>query len=118
MALYISLLLTATRFDNHLGVFLQDNIVVKGVVQDGYSGQLDGRTAGVGRDLVLVRDAAHDFHQRLHDRVVRGVQLGVEGEAAAPLAVVGVVALGGDDPVLPAQVAEGDVEVLHLAGGV
>lgn len=39
-------------------------------------------------------------HQRLHDGMVGGVHVGVQGEGALPLAVVGSVALGRDDPVL------------------
>ena len=40
--------------------------------------------------------------QGLDNRVVGGVHVGVEGEGALTVAVVGGVAVGGDDPVLPA----------------
>lgn len=39
-------------------------------------------------------------HQCLHNGVVGGVHVGVQREGTLPLAVVGGVALGRDDPVL------------------
>lgn len=89
-----------------------------GVVEDGDGGQIDGGTAGVWGPLTFIRDAIHELHQGLDEGVVGGVHLGVQGEDAVALAVVGVVALRSDDPVLPAEVLEGHVQVLQSAPGV
>ena len=48
--------------------------------------------------------------QGLDNRVVGGVHVGVEGEGALAVAVVGGVAVRGDDPVLPAQVPEAHIQ--------
>lgn len=39
-------------------------------------------------------------HQRLHNGVISGVHVGIQGEGTFPLTVVGCVAFGCDDPVL------------------
>lgn len=41
-----------------------------------------------------------DAYQRLHDGVIGGVHVGVEGEGTFSVAVVGCVALWRNDPVL------------------
>ena len=46
----------------------------------------------------LVR--VHRVHERLHDGVVGGVHVDVEGEVALAVAVERLVVVGGDDPVL------------------
>ena len=53
--------------------------------------------------------------QGLHNRVVGGVHVRVKGKGALAVAVVGGVAVWGDDPVLPAQVSEAHVKSPLLA---
>ena len=48
--------------------------------------------------------------QGLDYGVVGGVHVGVEGEGALPVAIVGGVAVRSDDPVLPTEVAEADIQ--------
>lgn len=54
------------------------------------------RAAGELRGACKVRDT----YQRLHDGVIGGVHVGVEGEGALSVAVVSCVTLRRDDPVL------------------
>lgn len=42
----------------------------------------------------------HRVHERLHDSVVCGVHVDVEGEVALAVAVKRLVVVGRDDPVL------------------
>lgn len=46
------------------------------------------------------RRHAGPTHQRLHDGVVGGIHVGVQGEGTLPLTVVSGIAFGSDDPVL------------------
>lgn len=48
--------------------------------------------------------------QGLDDGVVGGVHVGVEGKVALAVAIEGLVVVGGDDPVLPAEISEADPE--------
>lgn len=88
----------------------QHHVVVVVVIEDGDRGQPDGDAAGLGRPLGVQR-----VHHGLEDGVVGAVELGRQGEGALTEAVVGQVALRGDDPVLPADVAEADVKPPGLA---
>ena len=42
--------------------------------------------------------------------MIGGVHVGVQGEGALPVAIVGGVAVRSDDPVLPTEVAEADIQ--------
>ena len=48
--------------------------------------------------------------ESLDNGVVGGVHVSVEGEGALPVTVVSGVSVRGDDPVLPAEVFEADIE--------
>lgn len=57
----------------------------------------------------------HQVHQRLHNGVVGGIHVGIKGEGALSIAVVGRVAVRSDDPVLPAQLSEADIQLVSSA---
>lgn len=67
-------------------------------------GQLTGAQGRIwrprSRQLTSPQTAPGLTHQRLHDGMVGGVHVRVEWEGALPLAVVGGIAFGRDDPVL------------------
>ena len=84
-------------FENHVGAFIK--------VQNRYATELGGGAARLGHV-----EGGHEVDEGLDDGVVGGVHVGVEGEGALAVAVVGGVAVRGDDPVLPAQVAEADIQ--------
>lgn len=86
-----------------------------GVIQDRDGSQIDGGTASIRRALAVIGKAIHELHKGLDKGVVGGVHLGMQGKDAVAFTVVSIVALRSDDPVLPAKVAEGDVEVLQFA---
>src|SRR5688572_31155112 len=86
--------MTPACADDHVSVLLEDDVGVIVEVEDGQSGELRRRTAGLryGRGI-------HHVGHGLDDRVVRGVMGVQEGDAVA-IAVVGGVALRSYDPVL------------------
>lgn len=88
----------------------QHHVVVVVVVEHGDGRQADGDAAGL-RCPVRVQGV----DQGLQDGVVGAVEAFAEGEGTLAVAVVGHVALRGDDPVLPAHVFEVDVEASGLA---
>lgn len=100
----------AALIHHHVLIVPQHHVVAVIVVEDGDGGEPDGDTAGLGGPLGVQR-----VHHGLEDGVVGAVELGGQREGALTQAVVGQVALGGDDPVLPANVAEADVEPPGLA---
>lgn len=57
----------------------------------------------------------HQVHQGLYNGVVGGVHVGIKGEGALSITVVGCVAFRSNDPVLPAQLSEADVQLMSSA---
>lgn len=57
-----------------------------------------------------LRRVPSDTYQRLHDGVIGGVHVGVEGEGAFTITVVGCVALWSDDPVLVRKATHASVK--------
>ena len=84
-------------FKNHVGTFIK--------VQNGYATELGGGAARLGHV-----EGGHEVDEGLDDGVVGGVHVSVEGEGALPVTIVSGVSVRGDDPVLPAQVAEADIQ--------
>ena len=87
--------MASTALDDHVLVLLEDDVAALVEVQNGDGRERGGRAAGLG-DVA----GAHEVHEGLHDGVVGGVHVGAQGEGALAGAVVGLVAFGGDDPVL------------------
>lgn len=85
---------TAAALHHHVLVVFQNHLLVLVQVEEGDGAELRGHAARP-RDVGVDR-----VDQRLHDGVVGGVHVSVEGEGALAIAVVGGVALGGNDPVL------------------
>ena len=101
---------TTASLDDHVVIIFEDDLVILVDVEHGDGGEL-------GRDATRPRHGSrvHRVHQRLHDCVIRGVEVIGQRERAVALAVVGVVARWGDDPVVPADVAKVDVERMASA---
>ncbi|CAG9119300.1 unnamed protein product, partial [Plutella xylostella] len=91
----------AAAHHHHVLIVLEHHIVHLVHVQHGDGAELRGHAARLGH-----RGRVHRVHERLHDGVVRAVQVVADRERAVPLAVVGVVAGRSHDPVLPAHVGE------------
>ena len=98
-------LMAATRLDDHVFIFLQNDVGALVKVQDRDPTELGWRTAGLGH---VVR--SHEVDQGLHYGVVSGVHVSVEGEGALAMAVVSGVAVRCDDPVLPPEIFEAHVQ--------
>lgn len=101
---------TAALVHHHVLVVAQHHVIVVVVVEHGDGGEAHGDAAGLRRVLRV-----QGVHQGLQDGMVGAVQALAEREGALSVAVVGHVALRGDDPVLPAHVFEVDVEAASLA---
>jgi hypothetical protein len=104
-------LVAAAALDDHVLVLFEYDVALVEEVEDGDGRELGRGAAGLGH---LAR--VHQVHQGLDDRVVGRVHVGVEREVALAAAVISVVAVGRDYPVLPLEVAEAHVERLYLAG--
>ena len=89
--------MTATGFHNHVFILFQNNIWAFVKVEDRDSTELGGGAARLGNI-----EGGHQVDQGLDNGVVGGVHVSVEGKGALAVAVVGRVAVRGDDPVLPA----------------
>ena len=98
-------LMAATRLDDHVFIFLQNDVGALVKVQDRDPTELGRSTAGLGH---VVR--SHEVDQGLHYGVVGGVHVSVQGEGALSMAVVGGVAVRRDDPVLPPEILEAHVQ--------
>ena len=96
--------MTSTALDDHVLVLFEYDVAALVKVEHGDGGERGGGAAGLGH---LAR--VHEVHQGLDDGVVGGVHVGAKGEGALPVAVLGLVALGGDDPVL-----DGDEECIRF----
>ena len=98
-------LMAATRLDDHVFIFLQNDVGALVKVQDRDPTELGWRTAGLGH---VVR--SHQVDQGLHYGVVSGVHVSVQREGTFSMAVVSGVAVRSNDPVLPAEVFEAHVQ--------
>lgn len=87
--------MTAAALDNHIFVLLENHIAIVQEVQHGDGRKLGGCTAGLGH---LAR--AHQVHQCLDYGVIGRVHMSVEWEIAFSAAVVCVVSVRRDDPIL------------------
>ena len=103
-------LMAATRLDDHVFIFLQNDVGALIKIQDRDAAQLGWSTARLG-DIV----GSHQVHQGLHNGVVGGVHVSVEREGALSMAVVSGVAVRRDDPVLPPEIFEAHVQSSLLA---
>ena len=102
----------AARLHHHVLVLLVDHVVPWVDVEDADGAELGGGAAA-GRHVAGV----HGIHQSLDDGVVGGLQVGAQGEVTHALAVIRLVVQRGDDPVVPAQISEVDVQRLLAAPG-
>ena len=98
-------LMAATRLDDHVFIFLQNDVGALVKVQDRDPTELGWRTAWLG---YVVR--SHQVDEGLHNGVVGGVHVSVQGEGALSMAVVSGVAVRRDDPVLPPEIFEAHVQ--------
>lgn len=104
--------MAAAAGGDHVVVLLEHDVLVFVEVEEADGEELVGhaaRRSDSGRQAELVDDA-------LHRGVVGGQLVLTEREGALALAVVGVVALGRDDPARPADLLE--VHVHLVAGAV
>jgi len=88
-------LVTAAALDDHILVFLENNIALVQEVQHGYRGQLGGRTT---RFRYFSR--THQMHQGLDYRVIGRVHVSIQREIAFSAAVIRVISIRRNDPVL------------------
>lgn len=95
--------------DHHVAVLFENDVGAVVKVEHGDGVELRGRTARLGHRVWVDK-----MDQRLHNGVVCGVHVGVQREGALSLTVVRSVALRSNDPVLPSQVSETDVELVLL----
>jgi len=86
---------TAACADDHVAIFLEDDVGVVVEVEDGDGGQLGRRAA-----RLWDRQRLGEVCQRLHDGVVGGVHLSVQRKRAFAVAVERRVTFGRYDPVL------------------
>lgn len=103
-------LVAATSSDHHVAVFLENDVraVVEVEHRDGI--ELRGGTAGF-RNCLWV----NEMNKCLHNGMVCGVHVGVQREGTLSLAIVCCISFWSNDPVLPPQVSETDVELMLLA---
>ena len=101
---------TSAGLDDHVVVVFQDDFIVLVDVEHGDGRELGGDAAGAGHGAGVDR-----IDQRLDDGVIGRIQMIGQGEGAVSVAVVGVVSGWRHDPVVPAHVAEVDVEGLPAA---
>ena len=87
--------MTAARPYNHVFILFENDVGVVVKVEHRDCGELGGDTARLGHGQLI-----HQVHKGLHNGVVGGVHVRVERKRALSVAVVGAVALRGDDPVL------------------
>lgn len=92
-------------------MLFEDDVVVVVVEQDGDGAELRGGAARFG-DLVRLQDVNH----LLDEGVVGGVHAGAQRIKALSITVVRRVSSRSQNPVLPAQIAEADVEFVLFTG--
>ena len=95
----------SARFDDHVVVVFEDDFVVFVNVEHGDGGELGGDAAGARH-----RSRIDRVDQRLDDGVVGRVEVVGQGVRTVAVAVKGLVSGRRYDPVVPADVAEVDVE--------
>lgn len=103
---YIALA-AAAAFDHHVLVVLDDDLFAVIDVQNGDGFEAGGDAAGL-RDQLWI----DGVDEGLDDGVVGGVEVVREVVGAVPLARVGLVPGGGDDPVVPADLGEVHVQLV------
>ena len=104
--------MTAAAGSDHVVVLFQDDVFVVVEVQ-----QTDGvEFVRHTRRRTQVLADAQGVHDALYRRVVRRLLVLPEREGTAALAVIGVVALGRDDPARPADLVEVNVQLMSRAG--
>ncbi len=101
---------TATLFYHHVLILFVHDVVTGVYVKytDGaeFCGDATARRSAVG---------VHGVHERLNDGVVGRLQVRPQWEVAHALAVVGFVIQRSDDPVVPSQLFEIDMQRLFAA---
>lgn len=102
--------MAATGAYHHVLVLLQDDVGVVVKEEHGYGVEFGG---GAARLWYILR--VHEVHQRLYDGMVGGIHVSIQGEGTLSIAVVGSVAFRGDNPVLPAQLSEANIQLVFLA---
>lgn len=95
---------TPTSLYYHLLIIFQYHLVILIQVQHGDGTQFGGNTTGFGDTGVDRVD------QGLHNGMVGGVEVVSQWKGAVPVAVEGLVAWWGHNPVVPAHVAEVHIE--------
>lgn len=116
--------MATARPHDHVTVFLEDDVGAVVKVEHGDGIELGGRAAGLGHKVGVhqvhlgrgERSADGPLppcspgpaytHQGLHNGMVGGVHVRIERESALPVAVVGRVTLGCDDPILRVWTSE------------
>lgn len=102
--------MASTGSHHHVLVLLQDHVGVVVEVEHGDGVQLRRGAAGFG-DILRV----HEMDQCLHNGVVGGIHVGIKGEGALSITVVGSISLWCNNPVLPAQLPEADIQLVLSA---
>lgn len=102
--------MTSTSSHNHVPVFFQDDIGVVVEVKNRDGIQFGWCAAWFGDVLGI-----HKVDQGLYNGVVGGIHVCIEREGTLSITIVGSVALGCNDPVLPSQVLEAHVKLMLLA---
>lgn len=104
-------LMASASSHDHIPVFFQDDVgvIVKVKNRDGI--ELSRCTAWLGHVLGI-----HKVNQGLYNGVVGGIHVCVEWEGTLSITVVGSIAFGCNDPVLPSQVLEAHVKLMLFAG--
>ena len=87
--------MAATRSNDHVAIFLQNNVGVIVKVQDRDGGQLGRRAA-----RLWDRQRLHEVSKCLNYGVVGGIHLGVQRERTLAIAVESSVAFRRYDPIL------------------
>lgn len=96
---------------SHVLVVLQDDLVLLVQVE-----HRDGRELRGDAARLRCQAGVDRVDQRLHDRVIRRVEMVSDGKLTVSVTVVRFVARWRDDPIAPSHVAEVHVEGSPLAG--
>lgn len=97
--------MATARFYHHVRVLFQNHVVAVVEVENRNGRELGGRAAWLGYNCRV-----HEMDQGLNDGVIRSVHLRTEGKRAFSETEERRVSLRRDDPVLPAQPLEADVQ--------
>ena len=107
--------MTATSVDDHIFVGFENDIIIFIVIEETEGEELTGDAAGQVDAVDAVGGEGHLVDDALDGGVIGGSLTLTQREGAPPRAAVGVVTVGCDDPVGPADRFEVDVELLTSA---